>query len=480
MSFFEAVSPSEVRSLAIFAGYLAVCASLSAFLIYTLVARYISLDRDARLTISSTRLVLFTILAALSLAATWFYMLSFFLHSYRAFLHTAFPAFAGGKDHLNALPPLARVLHLFGIESLPERRLKKLLAATPTLSGTVLRTELVARWLNRGSLFREAWEAACADPARFWSMQQIFGLTAAWSVFLGWQGRRCGVDFAPFFMLLGQLVSVSFAMNLFFVAVSLSSRRQTEKHKLSLFINNDPGLISPIVAWVAVLSTWVADPLLLGTANSAWFPLVLAAPHLLLFAPTLGLRGPPASVWRLLQVAVFLTAASQAIGGAYVLFQPEVSSFLSSTWLSMQREWAVQTRLSGALISKGSSALDILFKQPFNVQLTTLMEPFMAPSLTLLNVLEPLLSSALVSTIDSAAAGAREFVADPLVLGTYIAYAHAFLMQRVEAAINVMWVHPAVTSVSLDGIMCYFSVAAWLFTGWLQGSTVAETAIGGP
>jgi amino acid transporter len=137
------------RSLSILAFYLTLCATLALNICIKIYRRY--KIRKVRASWSSTHgpiFTLFLILAAVSLATTWYYMFAFFQHSYNSWL-----AEQGSAQQA-----------LIEAESYP------------------VKWEL---WLRDRKLFREAWESVSETPAKFWWSGQIFLWTIGWSLFLG-------------------------------------------------------------------------------------------------------------------------------------------------------------------------------------------------------------------------------------------------------------------------------------------------------
>ena len=140
------------RSLPILLSYLILAAALALNALRAIHVRYKS--RTTHNDWSSPRrhahFVLFACLAALSLAATWYYMFAFFAHSYRDWERTR-----GALDAVR-----------YG-------------------DSVVARLEL---WLQGTKLFHQAWETVIETPARFWWSGQILLWTTGWSVFLGVMG----------------------------------------------------------------------------------------------------------------------------------------------------------------------------------------------------------------------------------------------------------------------------------------------------
>ncbi|BGP15650.1 hypothetical protein JCM10213_005119 [Rhodosporidiobolus nylandii] len=78
-------------------------------------------------------------------------------------------------------------------------------------------------WLNDVSLFHEAWHYVCETPQRWWWSEQLCLWTVGpLTLLMTVEGRRHGIKRTWAFMLLGQVVAVSFAQSLFFAAVALA------------------------------------------------------------------------------------------------------------------------------------------------------------------------------------------------------------------------------------------------------------------
>jgi hypothetical protein len=151
---------SSLRPVAIFISYLSVAGLLTVSILRSLFRRW-SMTRQSNILkhgLSSrlTGVQLFSALAALSLATTWYYMFAFLGRSYRKW----------AADH--GIPRAHDSLGHLGLSYIRELE--------------------VGRWLKDSALFKEAWESAISSPQRFWWTQQIFLFTAAWSYFLGIRG----------------------------------------------------------------------------------------------------------------------------------------------------------------------------------------------------------------------------------------------------------------------------------------------------
>jgi hypothetical protein len=129
----------NLRPLAIFSSYMILAALLTVITIRTI------LQKAKSSSYSLLRISIFSVLASLSLATTWFYMYQFFALSYRTW---ALNGYHKGVDGLQ-----------------------------------------LGEWLGDSQLFEEAWGTACATPQRYWWTQQIFLLTTFWSLILGAEGN---------------------------------------------------------------------------------------------------------------------------------------------------------------------------------------------------------------------------------------------------------------------------------------------------
>ena len=77
----------------------------------------------------------------------------------------------------------------------------------------------LGRWLHDTDLISEIWEIAMEKTRRRWWTQQLLLTTGPWSLYVAIQGRRHNVPHLWSFIALAALTSLSFAMNLFFLAV---------------------------------------------------------------------------------------------------------------------------------------------------------------------------------------------------------------------------------------------------------------------
>lgn len=138
---------SNVRPIAILAGYMATAILLTSFCIAVIRVRW-----DATAGLSSaeharrrTAISVFSILAAISFGSTWYHMFRFFEWSYTQW------AFSSVAEELLTGDPNG--LHL-------------------------------GQWLRDTTLFKQAWASTLETPARAWWSMQIFAFCAIWSVML--------------------------------------------------------------------------------------------------------------------------------------------------------------------------------------------------------------------------------------------------------------------------------------------------------
>ncbi|KAH8673967.1 hypothetical protein BX600DRAFT_221682 [Xylariales sp. PMI_506] len=80
----------------------------------------------------------------------------------------------------------------------------------------------LASWLSDTPLYRDALEIIAEKARRFWWGQQVDLATVSWSFLLSIEGHRRQIPLLPAFMALAHLVNLSFAQNLFFVALLLT------------------------------------------------------------------------------------------------------------------------------------------------------------------------------------------------------------------------------------------------------------------
>ncbi|KAF9006798.1 hypothetical protein BDZ89DRAFT_1095413 [Hymenopellis radicata] len=103
-------------------------------------------------------------------------------------------------------------------------------------------------WLLNTALFEQAWAVVSFGKMNWWWSEQLCLFTVGfWTAFLYFQGSRYGVKHVWAYMLLGQLVAISVASSLFYLAIILSPRQRGYKPL-------EPSLAPPVL-WV---STFIA------------------------------------------------------------------------------------------------------------------------------------------------------------------------------------------------------------------------------
>lgn len=134
----------------------------------------------------------------------------------------------------------------------------------------------VTIWLQETALFEQAWSRVCSDSSSWWFSEQLCLYTIAWTVFLLRQGSGHGIKHLWAYMMLGQLVAISVASNLFYVA---------------LLGSYPPGLILPgrtvSLSVVVPIGFSVATVFLSPYTSSGTFLYNLLAMHALLIIPLL-------------------------------------------------------------------------------------------------------------------------------------------------------------------------------------------------
>ncbi|KAF3006766.1 hypothetical protein E8E13_010082 [Curvularia kusanoi] len=174
-------SGSNLRPYGIFITYLSTCLAVAVFIIAKLIGRGRRLQAETPSQRPPKRhVVLFAILAAFSILSTWGFMFRYFQWSYANWF---------------------ALRSQYGLD--------------PSVKHWGL-------WLKETSLFREAWASVVIGHNRYWWSHQIFYFALALGLHSEWKGTRRGITYTWTFMLLGQIVAISFATNLYFLAMLLS------------------------------------------------------------------------------------------------------------------------------------------------------------------------------------------------------------------------------------------------------------------
>ncbi|KAF2866947.1 hypothetical protein BDV95DRAFT_191518 [Massariosphaeria phaeospora] len=172
---------TNTRAYAIFFSYLLTCFSLTVYVIVKLLRNYSLLTKSTTARPPPARHVRsFMVLAAGSIFTRWYFILRYFENSYQFWVMW--------RSYYQLEP---HHMH-WGL------------------------------WLKETSLFREAWEAAIVGNARYWWTHQIFFFACAFGLSLDQRGLRRNIKHTWAFMLLGQIVAISFATNLFLLTLLLS------------------------------------------------------------------------------------------------------------------------------------------------------------------------------------------------------------------------------------------------------------------
>ncbi|KAM5344316.1 hypothetical protein ACJ41O_012853 [Fusarium nematophilum] len=276
------VDVSNARPIGILVGYLIAATAVTARCI-SIVGR--SQGRAARG--RRNAIIVFSALAAVSLATTWYHMFCYFQWSYLqwASLRVGSP---GLEDHGR--------LYL-------------------------------GQWLRDTSLFKEAWVSTLTTPFRAWWSLQIFGFCAIWSIMLAAQAHKRRVPRLWLFMLLGQIVAISFAANLSFLAFTVydvvgPSPADDRTPKAGQTKSTKPNSSSRLpLGWLVILGVNLVCAISIpGNIHHPRFLYLLLLPHTLAFVPLLLnsilaapapsslSRQPPASAQFATMVTLVLTA----------------------------------------------------------------------------------------------------------------------------------------------------------------------------
>jgi hypothetical protein len=78
------------------------------------------------------------------------------------------------------------------------------------------------RWLSDTPFYRDALEIVAEKARYFWWGQQVNLALVSWSLYLAIEGQRRKISNLWAFLALAQMVNLSYAQNLFFVAILLT------------------------------------------------------------------------------------------------------------------------------------------------------------------------------------------------------------------------------------------------------------------
>lgn len=151
----------------------------------------------------------------------------------------------------------------------------------------------VANWLRNTALFEQAWTIVCDGPLRWWWSEQLCLFTVGfWTVFLLTKGREHGVKHVWAYMLFGQLVAISVATNLFFLALVPLTKEKT-KAASGAVPRAGPSSVPPVL-WMSVLASLATVSLVPHSLRHNYFLENLLVMHALLVLPLLPLPSPRA------------------------------------------------------------------------------------------------------------------------------------------------------------------------------------------
>ncbi|KAG7441382.1 uncharacterized protein BT62DRAFT_982794 [Guyanagaster necrorhizus] len=221
---------SKVIALTIFASYF-----LFIFYLFGLILK--DFFRTTSRTISANKVSVFTALTIVSFGHTWFYMFKFMSWSFSDYERTSLHAEA--KSLLNR----------------------------------------ISSWLVDTKLFEQAWAAVSFGSMNWWWSEQLCLFTGGfWTVFVFHESRRYGIKNAWSYMLLGQVVAISVAANLFHLAILLSPQYSKPK----------PGGagLAPSILWIPVLCS-LLNVFISPFTNDVTFLPNLLTMHAVLMLPLL-------------------------------------------------------------------------------------------------------------------------------------------------------------------------------------------------
>ncbi|KDQ51370.1 hypothetical protein JAAARDRAFT_41220 [Jaapia argillacea MUCL 33604] len=133
----------------------------------------------------------------------------------------------------------------------------------------------ITDWLLNTGLFEEAWALVCNGPMNWWWSEQLCLFTVgAWTIFIAIEGHKYGVKHVWAYMLLGQVVAISVASNLFYLALlgAMQGRRPLHSPRAS-----------PLL-WISVLLSLATVGMSPYTSDKTFLPNLLTM-HALLVIP---------------------------------------------------------------------------------------------------------------------------------------------------------------------------------------------------
>ncbi|KAM0722049.1 hypothetical protein Q7P37_002975 [Cladosporium fusiforme] len=135
-------------------------------------------------------------------------------------------------------------------------------------------------WSITSSLFRDFGEAIVADSARFLWAQSALLATLSVFFFMGTEGRHRGIPYLWSFFCLSQILPISFAQNLFYVALLLAPGRAGQLHFNKSSSVASAGAYCLCLACAQMMAgTEKLIPLILAARSVLMVPLFLKAGH---------------------------------------------------------------------------------------------------------------------------------------------------------------------------------------------------------
>ncbi|KAF9459621.1 hypothetical protein BDZ94DRAFT_1324675 [Collybia nuda] len=285
--------------------------------------------------------------------------------------------------------------------------------------------ERLTSWLLNTSLFEQAWAAVCFGPINWWWSEQLCVYTVIWTLFLVIEGRAKSIKHLWAYMLLGQLVAISVASNLFYLAILHSTPTQ----RSSKLQNRVTPLVT--VPLVVSLLTIVVSP---HTNTRTFLPNLLTM-HALLVIPLLT-STPLASTRQpnAVRISKLITFISLTI--VFLRFRTDIVAAFAVIGRSLPSPVSFVYSLSG-----------FLPEQP-------------SPS--------PL--HAIIYTIKALVQPVSTFLATPISNYTS-AFTH-FISAALVEVWDTLHSHPAQSSIGWDVVWTSASLGAWVLGGGGRGGVV--------
>jgi len=203
----------------------------------------------------------------------------------------------------------------------------------------------LTRWLNETPVYLDAFEIVTEKARRLWWGQQLDLATVSWTMLLAIEGRRRQIPFLWAYALLSQLVGLSFAQNLFHVAMLLT-----------------PAPIALHDSKIARLINTIFPP---KPANWAPKPLFFTLSLILNFGATLSLPYAAGTTW--FPAAIWLT---KGLSLAPLALPAIILQSWGSTYSDYHESYDSTTRIfqlastASALLHAKTSIASILFNLP--------------------------------------------------------------------------------------------------------------------